>query len=104
MLQGWTDYAACKVSSKLAGRPLYACSAAVPGAIPADDNVACVPTCVDGARDDRRDQGELDGRGVDDADGVARAGALEDAKERPGWETQTQTQRLQGGTAGPERP
>jgi hypothetical protein len=67
------------------GRLLYACSTAVPGGVTADDDVACVPTCVDGARDNRRDQGELDGRGVDDADGVTGAGALQHAKERPAW-------------------
>ena len=36
---------------------------------------------VDGVRDDGGGHGELDGRGVDDADDVARAGRLEDAEE-----------------------
>ena len=70
-------------------------------------------TCVDGTRDDRREQGELDGRGVDDAHGVAGAGTLEDAEERPGWQTRWDrriSRRLgesgsyQGGAARAERP
>ena len=38
---------------------------------------------VDGVRDDGGGHGELDGRGVDDADDVARAGRLEDREEGP---------------------
>jgi len=54
----------------------------------ADDDVASEDGArghlvVDQVGNDGAGQGELDGRGVDDADDVAGAGCLEEAKERP---------------------
>merc|ERR1719469_1784800 len=64
----------------------YTRSKAVGGG--ADDDVASEDGArghlvVDQVGNDGAGQGELDGRGVDDADDVAGAGCLEEAEERP---------------------
>ena len=60
----------------------------LPADVAADDNIAAqdgaaVHVVVDRAGDDRGGHRELDGRGVDHADDVARAGGLEHAEEGP---------------------
>ena len=60
----------------------------LPADVAADDDVAAEDGArghlvVDRVRDDAGGHGELDGRGVDDAHDVARAGRLEHAEEGP---------------------
>ena len=61
--------------------------ASLPADVAANDNVAAADAAasrhvlVDGVRDDGGGHGELHGRGVDDADDVARPGGLEHAEE-----------------------